>query len=89
MALGQCRSGGITVATVAPAHGAEDVVPDNEISGGPPFDMGLTMSAPKKKSVKKNKASWVPHLEIQKHSSSQYRFIRGLQLWMYVWDCLI
>ena len=48
MAIGQCRSGGITVATVAPAHGAEDVVPDNEISGGPPFDMGLTMSAPKK-----------------------------------------
>ena len=49
MAIGQCRSGGITVATVAPAHGAEDVVPDNEISGGPPFDMGLTMSAQKKK----------------------------------------
>ena len=51
MAIGQCRSGGITVAIVAPAHGAEDVVPDNEISGGPPFDMGLTMSAPKKKKV--------------------------------------
>ena len=50
VAIGQCRSGGITVATVAPAHGAEDVIPDNEISGGPPFDMGLTMSAPKKKS---------------------------------------
>ena len=49
MAIGQCRSGGITVATVAPAHGAEDVVPDNEISGGPPFDMGLTMLAQKKK----------------------------------------
>ena len=48
MAIGQCRSGGITVATVALAHGAEDVVLDNEISGGPPFDMGLTMSAPKK-----------------------------------------
>ena len=52
MAIGQCRSGGITVATVAPAHGAEDVVPDNEISGGPPFDMGLTMSAPKKNKKK-------------------------------------
>ena len=49
MAIGQCRSGGITVATVAPAHGAEDVVPDNENSGGPPFDMGLTMLAPNKK----------------------------------------
>ena len=53
MAIGQCRSGGITVVTVAPAHGAEDVVPDNEISGGSPFDMGLTMSAPKKKKKKK------------------------------------
>ena len=52
MAIGQCRSGGITLATVAPAHGAEDVVPDNEITGGPPFDMGLTMSAQKKKEKK-------------------------------------
>ena len=36
LAIGQCRSGGITVATVAPAHGADNVVPDKEDSGGPP-----------------------------------------------------
>ena len=32
-----------------PGLGVEDVVPDNENSGGPLFDMGLTMSAPTKK----------------------------------------
>ena len=34
-----------------PGLGVEDVVPDNVTSGGPPFDMGLTMSAPTKKNV--------------------------------------
>ena len=31
----------------------EDVEPDNEKSGGPPYDMGLTMSAPMKKKINK------------------------------------
>ena len=35
MAIGQVRGGGIAVAIVAPAHGAENVVPDKEDSGGP------------------------------------------------------
>ena len=37
MAIGRCKSGGITVATVAPGHGADNVVPDKEVSGGPPL----------------------------------------------------
>ena len=37
VAIGQCRSGGITVATVAPAHGMDNVIPDSEDSGGPPL----------------------------------------------------
>ena len=50
MAIGQCRSGGITVATVAPAHGADNVVLDNEDSGGPPLPhRGYPMWASKKK----------------------------------------
>ena len=36
-ANGKCRSGGITEAIVAPAHGANNVVPDKEDSGGPPL----------------------------------------------------
>ena len=54
MAIGQCRSGGITVATVAPAHGADNVVPDSEDSGGPPLPhRGYPMWASKKKKKKK------------------------------------
>ena len=34
-----------------PGLGAEDVAPDDENSGGPPFNMGLTMSVPKKVSI--------------------------------------
>ena len=34
---GQCRSGAITVATVAPAHGVDNGIPDKEDSGGPPL----------------------------------------------------
>ena len=50
MAIGQCRSGGITVATVAPAHGADNVVPDSEDSGGPPLPhWGYPMWASTKK----------------------------------------
>ena len=38
------------VATVAPAHGADNVVPDNEDSGGPPLPhRGYPMWASKKK----------------------------------------
>ena len=33
-----------------PSPGAEDVVPDNLISGGPPYLMDLSMRAPKKMS---------------------------------------
>ena len=49
-----CRSGGIMVATVAPAHDVDnDVhndVPDKEDSGGPPLpDWGYPMWALKKK----------------------------------------
>ena len=48
----QCRSGGITVATVAPAHGADNVVPDKEDSGGPPLPhWGYPMWASKKKYI--------------------------------------
>ena len=53
MAIGQCRSGGITVATVAPAHGADNVIPDNEDSGGPPLPhRGYPMWASKKKMIR-------------------------------------
>ena len=37
VAIGQCRSGGIMVATEAPAHGVDNVVLDKENSGGPPL----------------------------------------------------
>ena len=37
MAIGQCRSGGITVATVALAHGVDNAVLGNENSGGYPL----------------------------------------------------
>ena len=36
-----------------PSPGVEDVVPDNVISGGPPYLMDLSMGAPKKKSLTK------------------------------------
>ena len=50
VAIGQCRSWGITVATVAPAHGADNVVPDHEDFGGPPLPhRGYPMWASKKK----------------------------------------
>ena len=50
MAIGQCRSGGITVATVAQAHGADNVVPDNEDSGESPLPhRGYPIWASKKK----------------------------------------
>ena len=35
--IAQCRSGGITVAMVAQAHVADNVVHDKEDSGGPPL----------------------------------------------------
>ena len=38
-----------------PSPGVEDVVPDNEISGGPPYLMDLSMGAPKKKKSHKNR----------------------------------
>ena len=45
LAIGGCSSGGITVVTVAPAHGADNVVPNKEDSGGPPLtqfsDLGI------------------------------------------------
>ena len=50
VAIGQCRSGGITVATVAPAHGADNVVPDNEDSGGPPLPLRGIQCGHRKKS---------------------------------------
>ena len=49
MAIGQCKNGNITVATVAPAHGADNVVADKEDSGRPPLPhRGYPMSAYKK-----------------------------------------
>ena len=43
LAIGGCSSGGITVVTVAPAHGADNVVPNKEDSGGPPtITLGLS-----------------------------------------------
>ena len=34
--FGECSGGGISVGTVALAHGADDAVPDKEDSGRPP-----------------------------------------------------
>ena len=48
----QCQSVGVNGGHGDPSPGAEDVVPDNVNSGGPPFGMGLTMSAPKKNKKK-------------------------------------
>ena len=50
MAIGDYRGGGITVATVAPAHGADNAVPDKEDSGRPPLPhQGYPMWASGKK----------------------------------------
>ena len=48
VAIGQCRCGGIMVSTEAPAHGADNVVPDKEDSADLHYKIGVIQCGRKK-----------------------------------------